>query len=1142
MANSGIVYGDVRVGTQPETRSGYGEQVLRIAPEILAGREAEIQELAAFCTGGAVSPYTWWRAGAWAGKTALMSWFALHPPEGVRVVPFFVTARFAAQNDRVAFTDVVLEQLGELLGEGPVAFLTPSTREAHLLRLLEEAAHRCRQRGERLVLLVDGLDEDRGVTTGPDAYSIAALLPARPPAGMRVIVAGRPDPPVPGDVPENHPLHDPGIVRLLEASPFAQVIRVEAQRELKHLLAGPGAERELLGLLTASGGGLGTAHLAELTDRSPYEVEETLRSRAGRTFRMRESPSRPGELSPVFVLGHEELLDHAVRMLGPKELGAYRDRIHAWADLYADARWPSDTPEYLLRGYFSLLRATADVPRLAVLVADSARHDRMRDLTGGDSAALTEIRSTQHSLLEADAPDLTALLRLAVRRDSLHARNEYVPVGLPAVWVTLGQPRRAEALARSLAEPRRRAEALTAVGQALADAGTREEAEAVFVDAAENARADLDPLQRVLTLVEVGRAWWPVEPKGAGALLREATDRAAALTVSSPRPQALVAVAEGWMEAGERDQTRAALSEAVALARSGFLREKWQRAGVLAGAGRVLHALGETERAEETWVEAEALLPESSDPLVSVAWALRDRPEQRERVGELLARAEAVARSGEEGEEGKGDWALLQIGIVLSAAGFAERAEEIARGITEKAQLLAFVSTDLAERGEQVRAETLARSFDEPLYRARALASVAKALVTEGRHAEAESLAEEIEALAPDAVDPISRAWELIDLGAALATTGQQERALALLDAAEAVVRAHVGSPEGERVGRWLGSALIGAGAQEQAEALARSLTDPLWRVRLLTEVGRAVATGADRPRAVQILEEAEIAAGLIGDPVYRGHELADVAVALVTASADERAETLARSVEYPGTDGNQALDHVGKELGIQGRHIQGAAVLARCETEARGMPEIGDRVWRLAFIAEGFASCGHPERAAQLLTEAESEARQIPDPEGRAQHLTAVGEALTICGDYERARLLFGETAEIVRALPGTPRRDQSLGRVGAGLVATGAYLEAEELVVDIGEPRYQARVLTALAEVVAPEQARRLVARCLCAAPWQHALDGLAVAAPSALVTIADEEYGGGERITTEHRDEGQGNGRNAVSEKIPGEGRAT
>ena len=73
--------------------------------------------------------------------------------------------------------------------------------------MLAQTAEQC----QRLVLVVDGLDEDGGVTTGPDAYSIAALLPTRgPPDGLRVIVAGRPDPPVPADVPDNHPLRGSG--------------------------------------------------------------------------------------------------------------------------------------------------------------------------------------------------------------------------------------------------------------------------------------------------------------------------------------------------------------------------------------------------------------------------------------------------------------------------------------------------------------------------------------------------------------------------------------------------------------------------------------------------------------------------------------------------------------------------------------------------------------------------------------------------------------------------------------------------------------------------------------------------------------------------------------------------------------------
>jgi len=45
--------------------------------------------------------------------------------------------------------------------------------------MLAQAAAACKDAGGRLVLVVDGLDEDRSMTTGPDAHSIAGLLPAR---------------------------------------------------------------------------------------------------------------------------------------------------------------------------------------------------------------------------------------------------------------------------------------------------------------------------------------------------------------------------------------------------------------------------------------------------------------------------------------------------------------------------------------------------------------------------------------------------------------------------------------------------------------------------------------------------------------------------------------------------------------------------------------------------------------------------------------------------------------------------------------------------------------------------------------------------------------------------------------------------
>ena len=53
------------------------------------------------------------------------------------------------------------------------------------------------------VLIVDGLDEDRGLDGSADAHSIAALLPH---SGIRMIVAERPAPELPEDVPVDHPL------------------------------------------------------------------------------------------------------------------------------------------------------------------------------------------------------------------------------------------------------------------------------------------------------------------------------------------------------------------------------------------------------------------------------------------------------------------------------------------------------------------------------------------------------------------------------------------------------------------------------------------------------------------------------------------------------------------------------------------------------------------------------------------------------------------------------------------------------------------------------------------------------------------------------------------------------------------------
>ena len=92
-----------------------------------------------------------------------------------------------------------------------------------------------------------------------------------------MVVAGRPDPPVPMDVPRWHPLRDQRIVRRLAVSPQAQIIRDDAELELRHLLDRSGLQHQLLGLVTAAGGGLSQRDLAELTELPSSAVEGILR-------------------------------------------------------------------------------------------------------------------------------------------------------------------------------------------------------------------------------------------------------------------------------------------------------------------------------------------------------------------------------------------------------------------------------------------------------------------------------------------------------------------------------------------------------------------------------------------------------------------------------------------------------------------------------------------------------------------------------------------------------------------------------------------------------------------------------------------------------------------------------------------------
>ncbi|MEV5713280.1 hypothetical protein AB0L41_05255 [Amycolatopsis mediterranei] len=172
----GYVAGDFHYGTSAAARSWYLGKVRELAPDELTGRETELAELKRFCLAADSPSYAWWRADAWSGKTALMASFVLDPPKGVRLVPFFVRAPDTEADSRAGFQAEVNLQLAAVLGIP----LPEKAGASGFPGLLDAAAEASARGGQRLILIVDGLDEDRGAGENHGAGSIAALLPCCP--------------------------------------------------------------------------------------------------------------------------------------------------------------------------------------------------------------------------------------------------------------------------------------------------------------------------------------------------------------------------------------------------------------------------------------------------------------------------------------------------------------------------------------------------------------------------------------------------------------------------------------------------------------------------------------------------------------------------------------------------------------------------------------------------------------------------------------------------------------------------------------------------------------------------------------------------------------------------------------------------
>lgn len=780
--------------------------------------------------------------------------------------------------------------------------------------MLGNAADRCDQQGRRLVLVVDGLDEDwfANRTKPRRRPSIASLLPERPPGGMRVIVSGRPDPPIPDDVPESHPLLDPSVVRELAPSSSAKLSERRAKRDLTDMLDDGPLSRQLLGLIVAAETGLSIQWLAELAHKDEWEIERCLGTVSSRVLhRLGKDSWTARDRDGGYQLAHTDLRELARNLLG-KNLDQHRRRIFVWAEEYRQLGWPSQTPEYLLRGYFRMLDDFGDLPEMIECATDLGRRDRMRDLSGGDAASMTEITTTQDVIVTQEYPDLIAMVRLAIHRDHLAAQNHNIPFNLPSVWALLGQVDRAEAsarsrlnqhgwdwqadvlasvatataktgdldraetTARSITKPFTQAEAVVSVAEAAVEAGDFGRA-ATLIDHAQAIGASInDPKSKALTLASVAGVAAKAGDFGrAATLIDQAEAVAHSITEASNLPSALVPLVKAMAQVGDLDR-------AEAIART-ITTRYGDRDAALMSVAEALAQTGDVDRAEiitnsitDLYVRTRAL--------ASVAGVAADAGHFG-RAATLIARAEATAdsiRSFTKFEQQA--WsqcsvaeAAVKAGDLRRAGTLIGRAEANARSIDarsslmldQQARVLVSVAETAAKTGDLGRAETIIRSITVLKQQAWALAKVAEVVAMTGDLEQARALIVRAEAIAriPDPLDQNKFLSGLGSVAEAAVEAGDLDGARALIERAEAIADSITGADHQARALVPVAEAAVEAGDLDgaralivRAEAVADSITNPFTQARVLVSMADAAAKAGDFDRVEAIADSIDSA------------------------------------------------------------------------------------------------------------------------------------------------------------------------------------------------------------------------------------------------------------------------------------------
>ena len=839
--------------------------VLRhLVPDALVDREQELADLEAFVCS---SDDVWYamEADMVSGKTAVMAFFALNPPNDVHMVSFFIRRTGGDENDRGTFAFVMGAQLAKILGHEHTEPVRDPAQRTEFRQLLRRAATACRSATvpRPLVLLIDGIDEDSYFENpdGADAKSILSLLPRRLPEGVKIITASRPNPRLPEDVLCDA---DRRIVSL-KPSPIAE--KSINRKDMKIFFKSDVAV-DIGAFLAACGGVLTVEDLRRLlTMRGHQRIL---------TWDVREYVDRsPGRiLTPVDVgfggqkvlayrLGHDVVTRAVIRELDPdsfgegdepederwwaqireKALAPYRAIIRDWVKKCASASggWGKSTPSYVLSGacFDLMLNDKKDDGSSVRIVLDRGRYNEMRRRSGRKSPVLRMIDRECFKTLGANRGELsentmTPLLGVAESRKLLVQASTYVP-GLLKLYVLYFNitPEVALDVIMAVDDPKDRLDALREATETVIESGCDYVFLTLFLDVIKSLvfyRTICDDVLRLLVdvLVFMGGATSNsktdgkegVDPEG---WLSEVLASIKVGEILLKLPSSLEGV-DGLGGGAHTVAPFLLIAEDVA----GRIEDPRVRVGALVEVVGALARAGLTDEALATAGRIEDLR-ERARVLVEVVGALA-RAGDVERARRV---AENAVNTAEQIEEHWGRAQVLaEVVGALARAGLTDEALAAAGRIEEpqaRAEALVGAADALARAGAIDEAREIVTMIDESSSRSRAQSAIIKALVGKGSSNEAVNMLH----TAIAEVEGFVRRQDAADYCATLAA--------ACLDAADLV---DAGSTTHEQ---WLGLArsalarswLYGASVWDRFDVLLRVAPDLATRLveeRLLAD------------------------------------------------------------------------------------------------------------------------------------------------------------------------------------------------------------------------------------------------------------------------------------------------------------------